>query len=326
MGGYLEKRIALIMACTKRKHGEVQPQMRFHSLGCMSTEQLVKEWAKRIKSTKRCFPVDKLYCGGGWAHSIGAYTKAQELFGNVSLYVLSAGLGLLSVENSIPPYSATFAPDPDQIAKHIIETDSVTEAHRKWWQMINMTLNNKPQNLSGLHYFDYIFLSASADYLKAINNDLATLAEILGPERLSVTSVGVSPTSLDATVQQCLLPIDISIETILPGPRSTINQRTLHWIFDIVLPNVKLDISLIRSEIDKQMVACHMAQASQLKREINKMNDEEIIKWIQLQISGDQDISKYKLLRNFRQSRSCEQKRFSKLIDVVRHKMNGATS
>lgn len=322
-----DKRIALVVACTKRKHGAVQLQMQFHTLGRMKVEKLAKEWIGRMNSTKGHTTVEELYCGEGWKHSLGAYVIAKEQFERASLYILSAGFGLLRSDDLVPPYSATFAPDRDQVAKQIDGIDCVSEAHREWWHAINVARDNSiPHTLAELSSFDYVFVAASVDYIKAMINDLTSLATKLGPERLYIIGTGVSQTYIEVAVRHCMLPVDISIETMLPGPRSNVNQRALEWVVGTILPRISWDLRLIKVEIAKELTVCRSVKESLPKRELHKMDDNAIMKWINLKLLQDPSISKNRLLREFRQGRSCEQKRFSQLVDIVRQETHGAVT
>src|SRR5262245_29431194 len=100
----------LVVTCTKRKRGPVHPASQFRSLPILPPDELAREWLARAAHAGAKKPVSQLYAGGGWCAAQGAYAAARKL-GGCRLHILSAGFGLVSPEEMIAPYSATFAAD-----------------------------------------------------------------------------------------------------------------------------------------------------------------------------------------------------------------------
>ena len=320
-----DKRIALVVPCTKRKHGLVAPEMHFRTLGRMNVRLLASEWIRRADSADGHRTADRLYSGAGWVRAQTACSLVQQKLGTPYLYVLSAGFGLLRASDLLPPYSATFAAEEDQVARHVEGSASPTQAHREWWQAINHARSGSvASTLDELTAHDLVLIAASSEYVKAIVDDLTSLAKSYGPGRLFLIAIGQSRTDLDTTVQQCLLPVDISIEMMLPGPRSTINQRTLEWIVGKVVPQVSWDRKSIESYISKELETYQLARASLPKRELHKMDNAAIRQWIRSCLDQRPDMPKHRLLRMFRASHSCEQSRFYELVAAVRREIEGA--
>ena len=314
------KHVALVVSCTKRKHGQVQSQMFFHTLGPMQVNLLADEWLQRMKQTEGHCVAENLYCGAGWKHACRARSAVEKKLGTANLYILSAGFGLLRAKDLVPPYMATFSPDQNQVARQVEGSISVTEAHRKWWQSIMAARKQElPSALAELHTYDYVVAAASADYLEAAQDDLYNLALIYGRKQLFIISIAASQRDIDPAIKSCLLPIDICIERMLPGPRFTVNERALVWILDRVIPKVSWNREAIDVEISKKLAPYQIAKATLPKRRLIKMSDTEIKMWIRLKFEQLPNTSKYSLLRDFRSSKgSCEQGRFSRLVDAVK--------
>ncbi len=315
-----DKRVGLLVSCTKRKRGRMHSRMLFHTLGRMNVDLLVGEWIQRMKSTDGQSAVKNLYCGPGWACVRAACTEVEETFGRVSLYALSAGFGLLRAEDSVPPYSATFASGEDQIARQIAGSSSTVEAHRQWWHAIKTARQEEwATALADLRSEDYVVVAASVDYLEAAADDLTQLALALGRERLFIISVVASRASLDESVKSCLLPTDSTIEEILPGPRSSINQRALLWFVGTVIPKASWDREAIEAEMLACLASCQQRRAIRPKRVVCKMDDLEVKEWIRVQLLQQPNMPRSRLLRLLRSDqRSCEQSRFSRLVDDVK--------
>lgn len=315
-----DKRIALVVTCSKRKCKQIPSELLFHNLSTMQVDLLAEEWIRRANNTDKRYEAENLYCGAGWKHACRARSTVEKKLGTANLYILSAGFGLLRAKDLVPPYMATFSPDQNQVARQVEGSISVTEAHRKWWQSIMAARKQElPSALAELHTYDYVVVAASADYLEAAQDDLYNLALIYGRKQLFIISIAASQRDIDPAIKSCLLPIDICIERMLPGPRFTVNERALVWILDRVIPKVSWNREAIDVEISKKLAPYQIAKATLPKRRLIKMSDTEIKMWIRLKFEQLPNASKYSLLRDFRSSKgSCEQGRFSRLVDAVK--------
>ncbi|MFC2034896.1 hypothetical protein ACFLUJ_02110 [Chloroflexota bacterium] len=314
------KHIAIIVSCSKRKRQEACSQMLFHTMPTMKADLLATEWLKRAGKVSQYYEAKNLYSGAGLKYASDAIAFIEDQGGTSSLYLFSAGFGLIRTQDRIPAYMATFSSDINQIYKKVENSGSTADAHKAWWQSIMLKRKEDVSLIfSELNSSDYVFFAASANYLKAAEKSIDDLISHLGQERLFIISVAGKEAGLSSAIQSCLLPIDTSVERILPGPRNSINERSLLWILGEIIPEDEWNRYQINELLLEEMVKSQKLQASFPKNILNKMEDFEIKEWIMLHLQQQPGISKNRLLRLFRSdSRSCKQSRFYQLVTTVK--------
>lgn len=133
----------------------------------------------------------QLYNGRGFKKATASGIKLENLF------VVSTGLGLLSVESPVIGYNLTISSvAPNRLQKKIILENFAAE---NWWAEINKSLNGGVSVASVVAEAseELIIIAVSRDYLKLIEGDLlsipeaarqnlriigSNLAEVLSPE------------------------------------------------------------------------------------------------------------------------------------------------
>src|SRR4051794_16293890 len=102
-------RITIVTNCTARKAATPPGPLRARSLPKGTLKTVAKEWKRRLAAAEDLSSAAELYQGRAFQEAI----KAARL-ANTSLYIISAGLGLIKETDSVPAYSMTVAPDsPD---------------------------------------------------------------------------------------------------------------------------------------------------------------------------------------------------------------------
>jgi hypothetical protein len=94
----------VIAPCSSRKTLESPPQARAVSLAISSQGAVETAWLARVKTFERVVAAQDLYSGRGAALARRAAHKASA-----SLYIISAGLGLVPGSESVPAYGMTVA-------------------------------------------------------------------------------------------------------------------------------------------------------------------------------------------------------------------------
>ena len=95
---------AVIAPCSSRKTLEAPKQARAVSLPISSQATLETAWVARLKTFERVVAAQDLYSGRGAALARRAAQKASA-----SLYIVSAGLGLVAGSERVPAYGMTVA-------------------------------------------------------------------------------------------------------------------------------------------------------------------------------------------------------------------------
>jgi len=315
----MEKRIGLVACCTRTKRLPVNNRMVFHTLGPARANLLARAWIGRAKASREVSRAEDLYCGPGWTQVCKARSLIDERLGRTTLYILSAGFGLIRASDQIPAYTATFSSDENQVARLIEGDTSIAEAHREWWHSIMEARSDGSSSaLTELHGHDYVIVVAGAEYVKAAHDDLSRLALTYGQDRLFIISTGAHQASIDQRVRSCLLPIGVEAERMLPGPRYTLNERALVWVVEEVISDVSWSRKNIQTKIAKDLNQCMGTGMPSTTRRPVRMGDEEIRQWIRLKAKTSPGVSKSRLLRDLRSTQgSCEQHRFGRLFENV---------
>src|SRR5205823_475669 len=105
--------------------------------------------------------------------------------------------------------------------------------HREWWRTIHewRGLGETPLT-ARLSAAECILVAVGADYLAAVHQDLGTLAETVGPERLFVISAGAQTATVTAPLRSCLLPVGVEMQFVYGGTRSTLNVWAAKWVLE----------------------------------------------------------------------------------------------
>ncbi|MFC1911517.1 hypothetical protein ACFLXM_02465 [Chloroflexota bacterium] len=232
--------------------------------------------------------------------------------------MISAGLGLIRSIDRIPAYSATFAEGNDQIARSVHGGGSKRKIHRDWWNAL-AKLRGRETGLilEEIQSNDYILIAAGAEYLCSAQDSLFELTRRTNGIRPFIVSIGVGKGQINKSLEECLLPLDVSIERMLTGARSSINQRVLRWIVEEIIAATAWDRQRVQEFLSKTIAECHNMKSDRAERRLNTQDDSSIKKWIRAQIQRQDGVSKSRLLRAFRQNMSCEQSRFYRLVDAV---------
>ena len=301
---------ALVVTCTKTKKLASCERMAFGSLPSGTAESVAADWLVRAEEAKQRDTAYRLYGGAGWSQSLRAWQAIKAQKGE--LFIASAGFGLLRSDEIVPPYAATFSPEDDQIARTLSGSASTTEVHRAWWAAINkVRLNTATPLCQSLGGFDYVVAALSAHYFRAVRDDLAALAEKIGPTKLFVVATGVAEAEVAEVLRPCFLPIGVAVEGLLNGPRATLNQRALVWLLEEIVPRTGWERAAMEAEIRRRLKSLRPAEKSLKQR----LSDSEVEKWVRQQWKKAPREGRTALLRRLRKvGYSCEQNRFSEIV------------
>jgi hypothetical protein len=315
--------IDLLVACTKRKRGDGSPELSFRTLCPTAAAGLAETWWSRAVGSTDCRTMYELYSGVGWASSQGAYVAAQRE-DVCKLFVLSAGFGLLDEQDRVPIYTATFVSEKDQVARCITETGTPAERHRLWWRAINSVRGLGETPLSTrLELGNRCLIALGVHYLQACADDLVLLARKRRPGDLVIICVGANLAELDPALRECLLPLDLRIENLLGGPRSTLNQRTLEWLLTSVVPQTGWERGALNLYISNVLASTPYRDAP-LRRTVS---DQEVAAWIGAKLAQEPALTISQMLVLFRQNdTACEQGRFSRVVWTVRRNLQEAVA
>lgn len=310
--------LVIVASCTMRKKGDIPRALRFRRYARSSNgTRPVDAWRKALRTYDvDTFPAAGLYAGGFWSVVSELPTIARGRGIAASLFIASAGYGLVSDEAELKPYSATFSPGPDSVVANSLDRDSRARGLKDWWRQLSSW--NGPRGHHGPRTLEQIarrrpgvsiLVIASPVYVRAIADDLLGAAQALRrPESLVIVS---SVSGFPDELTENLVPSVARLQSRLGGTLGSLHARTArHLLKEASLP---LNASVLRAKYER--IASRAKPLESNTRE--RRSDSEVRAFIRSH-QKEEPKSCTALLRVYRDSGfRCEQKRFRTLFIQV---------
>lgn len=286
------KKLTIIVTCTDRKASLAEGQHRIGALAPAGLHDRFEDWTDRLGSAADRQPLRELYRGDNW-HQVLRLQQATERAGfSPETYVVSAGLGLQSVDSLWPSYSATFA------SRHV---DSVAQngiSNSDWWR----ALNGMPGSADASKFAPNVLVVMSNAYGAAFHDDLTHIA-------LRSKNVLLFGGHSDIEGINRVAP-NGKLRTALGGTLSALNLRSaVRWI-------ELLDAPILWSPkraAEWGRWSTRIAVDEVYQRE--RLEDESVMALIVGLRSEDPNVSRSRALRILRDGGyACEQARFAELF------------
>lgn len=327
----MSKSLHIIAACANRKS-----RATVASLGDIPGKtvtvranrwwSLLSDLGRRTEFTSLA-QAHELYAGNYWSIVRQLPQEVRNLTLRPRLWVVSAGYGLVSGDDRLLPYSATFARGhADSVHNGNLNKDRAEE----WWrELAQLALpgSNHPRTLSRLmsdFRSDRFLIIASSEYLSAIQSDLILgYASLRNQDNLVLISSRTS--SIDENLQRCFVATDArllcnptcpqkcSSHVLGKGVRGSIGASLARYF----LSNMnKWGFAAAQFRNQIETAVCDQPSPSVTKRTV--MTNSDLKEFIETALASDRNISATGLLRILRGSgKACEQKRFSRLFREV---------
>jgi hypothetical protein len=307
--------LVIVASCTMRKKGDIPKALRFRRYARSSNGmRRVDAWRKALQTYDAdTFPAARLYAGAFWSVVSELPTIARGRGISATLFIASAGYGLVSADAELKPYSATFSPGPDSVVAHPLNRDSRGRSLRDWWRQLSSW--NGPRGHHGPRRLEQIakrrpgasmLVIASPVYVKAIADDLLRTAQALRrPESLVIVS---SVSGFPDELTEHLVPSVARLQARLGGTLGSLHARTArHLLKEAPLP---LDAVSLRAKYER--IASRVKPLESISRE--RRSDSEVRTFIRSHLKNAPK-SCTALLRVYRDSGfRCEQRRFRTLF------------
>ncbi len=259
-----------------------------------------------------------IYAGEHWS-IVRTLEGVASLSGlEASVWVCSAGYGLISLDTKVKPYSATFSPGhADTICKW--SAPNSTEGPSRLWWRLHTEWNSldafQPRSIREIaaKYPDSpMLVVASQAYLKAICEDLRIAAKTLcDTELLCIVSVGTN--SLPGS-EYNLLPCSTVLRTKEGGSLNSLNVRLVRTIL-AEFRGKPIRVSALRAYFDTRVATAPPLQQYSRK----SMKDDEVTEYILSGLKKDPKVGWSLLLRRLRDSgQACGQERFAHMFQSTR--------
>ncbi|RKG52883.1 hypothetical protein D7X30_33280 [Corallococcus sp. AB011P] len=309
------KVLHIIASCTDRKHLLVPEALRLRRIRGAETEARANTWWQRLEAHKHPQgPAHQLYAGEHWSVVLGLPGAARENGFNPSLWIASAGYGLIPQEAQIRPYSATFARGQEDSVVRDSENKDTGEQLRRWWRTLSShpgPVRGQPRTLRQLACEQpqaNILIVASPLYVAAIADDLEFAAKSLQhPERLLIVS---SPASLsNGSLAPHWIPSSAHHQQRLGGSRLGLHARVAR---EILLAAQGGHLNAAEVQMRYQQLIKKSAPLRQYDRQ--PMTDDEVREFIR-QVVDEGTKSWSAALKQLRARQfACEQRRFKNLF------------
>ena len=281
------------------------------SAGVLPTGELeivVAEWKRRLAAADVTYPAKELYGGRNFALA----RDASRLTGS-PLWVVSAGLGMVSVEDRVPAYSATVA---GRKADSVLKKLPGSPTAGSWWRALAGA--GSLARMIAASAASPVLLALPGSYLKMVESDLLGLSDVALQQLRIFTR---SPQGrFDPRLQRLVLPYDVRLD----GPDSPIRGT----LSDFAARALRDFCSHVLSEFPGGSLAEHRLaverrvatwQVPPARRALPRQRDDQILALIRLNWERTEGRTS-ELIRLFRDDLQvpCEARRMRRLAETVR--------
>jgi len=303
-GQFSTRNVCVITNCAARKAITGRAVDVTTAPSVTSLSALARGWVEVSLQAERIVEARNLYAGRAFREGRLAAEAAQA-----SLFVVSAGFGLVSASTLIPNYNLTVSDGRGSIRSHL---RAYGEGPAAWWRELNLALGT-PEPLSELiacSEVDRVLLAMPSTYLTMVAEDLASL-----PERLTAKlQIFTSPSGLSALprhLRNCVLPYDERLEVVkgFAGTNVDFPQRALRHFVQVLSGHLSPTTDV------HDAIKRHLREPAKPPRNTGaKASDSEIQRLLLSHWKASSG-SSTKLLRFLRDEAqvACEQKRFQRI-------------
>lgn len=297
----------ILTACTMRKRFSPDPALIAASLSKGSLHSVGQDWRSRIAKAVGVAEARDLYAGRGMMEAKKAAAEADA-----TLFIASAGLGLVEASDVIPSYDLTVAKGlPSSILSKL--PHGTTE--EDWWDQIAMTQGIARFEARIKRDQDHLLVALPASYLKMLGGFLKALSAFT-EGRLRVFT-GSEHYEIDPELKPYHMPYDRRLDGgPAPGTLGDFAQRALRHFVTGILPVLPTEDAKGHAQ---QVTSALSSWERPVSKSRTRLDDDQLLKTIRTEWDSVHG-SSTKLLRKLRDELgiACEQGRFARLAARVR--------
>lgn len=255
-------KINIILTCSSNKKLEAPPFLSLKNYKKENVKKLSKSWMDNIiNNSSSTLPAIKMYKGVYWE-------VVKKLYNNPKvnkIWVISAGYGLINVNDNISSYNIGFK-DKSLNSIKLNTLNPSKNVFSEWWDNITNITQNKIFQLYDPNEIYIIY--ASYDYMKAIKNDIS---KIVSKPNIFI----VSPDTKIKQFKPYILYTPSNLRYILGGNKMTSSIKVVEYLVN------NFD-EFNHNKINNHF-KCLLNQANippQIRAKRKKIGDEEMIKYI----------------------------------------------
>lgn len=225
----------VVTNCTNRKRGIITPLLSASSLNRASISKVAAQWINRLRVAPAVKHARDVYCGRSFREA-----EASALDLGASLYIVSAGLGIVDSNRRVPVYDLTTAPGTgNTILNRIVGA----RTPQSWWSLIS---HRTPfglclMDMLAKHPTDLILIALSRPYVELIHEELV---QITPGQSTRLRFFGKNlEKALPHTLANNWMPYDDRLDSAghgYSGTQADFAQRALrHFVKEILLRSAK---------------------------------------------------------------------------------------
>ncbi|MFI0369608.1 hypothetical protein ACH35V_17170 [Actinomadura sp. 1N219] len=307
-----EQSVHLVVTCANRKRGSLSSTLRARELPQnQDTQARCHDWIRRIATGAAATRAADLYAGEYWqvVKQLGAVVGPSA-----SMWVCSAGYGLMPEDAPIAAYAATFTfGQKDSVA-------STTDDARMWWGALAEWTGpapGAPRTFTDLAASnpDAVVIAVMSDaYLRPCAHDLQRAAEKLAdPDNFVIIGPGYRYPGLE----NFIVPVTAAVQPAVGGSLLSLHARAARRVLEMARKQQKPFTRPTLAALMKELRESAPPVISRVPGA--RLSDDEVFAFIRAAIVEEAGpVSATRLLRRLRSSgRSCEQARFKGLFQKI---------
>lgn len=167
-----KRKIVLVTTCTGSKNEDIENSVNFSEfksqcLNCtdrsLSSCLVIRGWMEQLQNASEKVQAIDLYEGPGFPKVREAFLKIDEDKFEKDLWIISAGYGLLSHNEEVTKYNATFSNDGKE---NFIKCPA-------WWDILTeYNADYFYRRINSLRHDDTVFITLGNDYAKRVMKDI----------------------------------------------------------------------------------------------------------------------------------------------------------
>lgn len=304
--------VHLVVTCANRKRGGLSPSLRARELDeSSSIEARCRDWIRRLDKEPANTRVIDLYAGEYWQVAKRLREAVEPV---ASMWVCSAGYGLVPEEAHIAAYAATFSFGQDDSV-----ASSINDA-RRWWEVLAQwtgPVPGSPRTFAELsaRYPDAVVIAVMSDaYLKPCADDLREAAgQLNAPDRFAI----IGPGGRHPGLEDFIIPVTAAVQPVVGGSLLSLHARAARRVLEMARERQKPLTRPVLAELMAELKASAPPVIARTAGE--KLDDDQVFAFIRTAMAKEiGPVSATRLLRRLRDSgKSCEQARFKALFQKV---------
>lgn len=312
-------RVNVVVTCTARKTQPVPKSRMMRNFRRDDLRLRFENWQSQLNhSGNQRKRVLDLYCGNSWS-VVRNLCVDSEIGRFIRIWVVSAGYGLVGMDELVTSYAATFSKrERDSVIPRDLDGHSATD----WWKLLVQHKHERGDDITSvtdiaLRYpRDPLITVLSNDYFKAVSCDLECAAsKMVDSDRLVIIAAGALKTG---KLANNFLPCDARLEHVLGKSRMALNARILQLILAQFPP---ADIRATRLKSFFEPLLLRLPKSEYPLR--TSSDDQTVAAYIRKELMARPDSKHTNLLKAYRATgRACEQKRFRSLFRREASKLN----